>query len=134
MPISQSEAEELGRNYSEAWCSHDPNQVAAFYAADGRIVINDGDPSNGRAEVVDMAKGFFEAFPDLVVRMDSIRTSGTYCVFMWTLEGTNSGPDGTGNRVKISGWEYWRLNNLGEVAESAGHFDEAEYERQLAGS
>lgn len=134
MPISQSEAEELGRKYSEAWCSHDPNQVAAFYASDGRIVINDGDPSSGRAEIADMAKGFFDGFPDLVVRMDSIRTSGTYCVFMWTLEGTNAGPEGTGNRVEISGWEYWRLNHLGEVAESAGHFDGAEYERQLAGS
>jgi uncharacterized protein (TIGR02246 family) len=133
MTISQSEVEELGRKYTEAWCSHDPDQVAAFYAPDGRIVINDGDPSVGRAEVAEMVKGFFDGFPDLIVRMDSIRSSGTYCVFLWTLEGTNSGTDGTGNRVEISGWEYWRLNDVGEVAVSLGHFDEVEYERQLAG-
>lgn len=132
MPISQSQAEELGRKYTEAWCSRDPNAVAAFYAPDGRIVINDGDPSNGRAEVAEMAKGFFDGFPDLVVRMDSIRTSGTYCVYLWTLDGTNTGPDGTGNRVEISGWEYWRLNDDGLVAESRGHFDAEDYERQLA--
>ncbi len=80
-----------------------------------------------------MAQGFFNGFPDLVVRMDSIRTSGTYCVFLWTLEGTNSRPDGTGNWVEVSGWEYWRLTNDGLVAKSKGHFDAADFERQVAG-
>ncbi len=129
MPISQTEAEELGRKCTEAWCSHDPNAVASFYATDGRIVINDGEPSNGRSEVAEMARGFFNGFPDLVLRMDSIRTSGTHCVFLWTLEGTNSGPDGTGKRVEVSGWEYWRLTNDGLVAESKWHFDAADFER-----
>ncbi len=133
MPISQGEAEELGRKYTESWCSHDPNAVASFNATDGRIVINDGEPSNGRSAVAEMAQGFFNGFPDLVVRMDSIRTSGTYCVFLWTLEGTTSGPDGTGKRVEVSGWEYWRLTNDGLVAESKGHFDAADFERQVAG-
>jgi uncharacterized protein (TIGR02246 family) len=134
MAISQSEAEGIGRKYSEAWCSHDPNSVASFYAADGRIVINEGEPSEGRSAVAEMAQGFFNSFPDLVVRMDSIRTSGTYCVFLWTLEGTNSGPDGTGNRVEVSGWEYWRMTADGLVAESNGHFDAEDFERQLAGT
>ncbi len=133
MPISQGEAEELGRKYTEAWCSHDPNAVASFYATDGRIVINDGEPSNGRSAVAEMAQGFFNGFPDLVVRMDGIRTSGTYCVYLRTLEGTSSGPDGTGKRVEVSGWEYWHLTNDGLVAESKGHFDAADFERQVAG-
>ena len=59
MPISQRQAEVLGKKYTQAWCSHDPDAVASFYAADGRITINDGDASNGRAEVAEMAKGFF---------------------------------------------------------------------------
>jgi predicted ester cyclase len=46
------------------------------------------------------------------------------------LTGTNTGPDGTGNRVQISGYELWKIaNDL--IAESQGHFDAAEYERQL---
>ena len=134
MPISQGDAEIIGRKYAEAWCSHDPNSVAAFYAADGRIVINEGEPSEGRSAVAEMARGFFDGFPDLVVRMDGIRTSGTHCVFLWTLEGTNSGPDGTGNRVEVSGWKYWRLTADGLVAESQGHFDAEDFERQLAGA
>ena len=133
MPISQSDAEELGRKYTEAWCSHDPNAVASFYAPDGQIVLNDGEPSSGRPAVAEMARGFYDGFPDLVVRMDGIRTSGTYCVYLWTLEGTNSGPDGTGNRVELSGWEYWRLNDDGLVVESKGHFDAEDFERQVAG-
>ncbi len=133
MPLSHRDAEELGKRCTEAWYSHDPDAVASFYAPDGKITINDGEPSVGRAQVAQMASGFYSGFPDLVVRMDSIRTSGTYCVYQWTLEGTNSGPDGTGNRVVLSGWEYWRLNDDGLVAESKGHFDAEDFERQVAG-
>lgn len=48
-----------------------------------------------------------------------------------TLEGTSAGPDGVGNRVRISGYESWRLGENGLIAESKGHFDEAGYRRQL---
>lgn len=133
MPVTTKQAREMAEAYTEAWCSHSPEAVASFYAEDGLIIINGGEPSKGRAEVAAMAGGFFNAFPDLVVRMDDVRTSGTHTVYLWTLEGTNSGPDGTGNRVNISGWEYWRLTEDGHVAESAGHFDAADYQRQLEG-
>ena len=133
MPMSQREAEEFGKRYTEAWCSGDPDRVASFYAPEGRISINGGEPSVGRAGVAEMARGFFTGFPDLVVRMDMIRSSGTHCVFLWTLEGTNTGPEGTGNRVVASGWEYWRMSDDGLVAESKGHYDAADFERQVAG-
>ena len=51
MPISQAQAEDIGKRYTAAWCAHDPDGVASFYTADGRIIINDGDPSDGRAAV-----------------------------------------------------------------------------------
>ena len=38
---------------------------------------------------------------------------------------------GTGNPVRISGYEEWTLNSEELIAESKGHFDEAEYQRQL---
>jgi hypothetical protein len=34
--------------------------------------------------------------------------------------------------VKISGYEEWRFGPDGLVAESKGHFDEADYKRQLS--
>jgi hypothetical protein len=41
------------------------------------------------------------------------------------------GPGGTGKRVRISGYEVWKIDNSGLIAESKGHFDSADYERQL---
>jgi hypothetical protein len=51
--------------------------------------------------------------------------------FHWILPGTNSGPDGTGKRIRIDGYEFWKIGHDGLIAESKGHFDSAEYERQL---
>ena len=34
-------------------------------------------------------------------------------------------------RVRISGYERWQFDNAGLIAESKGHFDSTEYERQL---
>ncbi|MCZ6871947.1 MAG: SgcJ/EcaC family oxidoreductase [bacterium] len=131
--LTPQQAQEIGRRYTEAWCSHVPEAVASFYTENGRIVINGGEPAEGREAIADMARGFFNAFPDLIVKMDAIRTSGTHSVYLWTLEGTNTGPDGTGNRVEVSGWEYWHMTEDGLVAESAGHFDAVDYERQIEG-
>ena len=41
---------------------------------------------------------------------------------------------GTGNHIRISGYELWKINSVGLIAESSGHFDAAAYERQLKGS
>jgi hypothetical protein len=48
----------------------------------------------------------------------------------WTLTGTNTGPGGTGKRVRISGYELWKVDDDGLIAESKGNFNSAEYERQ----
>ena len=133
MTVTPEQAHEMAEKYTQAWCSHVPEAVASHYAEDGEIVINGGESSAGRAAVAEMARGFFDEFPDFVVKMDDVRTSGTHTIFLWTLEGTNTGSGGTGNRVKISGWEYWRLTEDGHVAESVGHFDAADYQRQLEG-
>jgi hypothetical protein len=51
--------------------------------------------------------------------------------FNWTLTGTNTGPGGTEKRLRISGYELWKIDEDGLIADSKGHFDTAEYERQL---
>jgi len=63
--------------------------------------------------------------------MDRLAIDGRNITYHWTLTGTNSGPSGTGKRVRISGYEEWRFGTDGLVAESKGHFDSADYERQL---
>jgi len=70
-------------------------------------------------------------FPDMVVAMDDVSLEGDHAVYRWTLTGTNAGPGGTGKAVRISGYEEWTFDLNGLIAESNGHFDEAEYQRQL---
>ena len=71
------------------------------------------------------------AFPDLEVTLDNLVDRGDRFVYSWTLTGTNSGPGGMGYPVKISGTETWRLNGDGDIVESQGRFDQADYDRQV---
>jgi predicted ester cyclase len=122
---------EFARGYTEAWCSQDPERVAAHYAAAGSLTINDGAPSIGRAAITEAARSFMVAFPDMQVLMGDLRLEGEKAEYHWTLVGTNAGPGGTGHRVRFSGFEEWTFGGDGLIAESLGHFDQAEYERQL---
>ena len=122
---------EFAAKYAAAWCSQNAASVAAFYAENGSLKINNGNPSVGRKAITASAQGFMTAFPDMVVTMDGTSIDGVHAIFRWTLIGTNTGPGGTGNHVKISGHEEWTIGSDGLIAESKGHFDEADYERQL---
>jgi len=120
---------EFAQRYAEAWCSHDPEKVAAFYAKRGVISINGGPPT----PIADVARGFFLDFPDTVVTFDKLETTPSGSEFHWTFTGTNTALDGAGNKVRISGNELWKIDSDGLIAESKGHFDAADYERQLKG-
>jgi len=123
----------LAIRYTAAWCSQDPAQVASFFAENGSLTINAAPPSVGRQAITADARGFMSAFPDLVVQMDSVERRGSGFVYRWTLIGTNSGPGGTGKHVRISGHEEWTMGADGLISRSLGHYDEAEYARQVHG-
>jgi hypothetical protein len=116
---------EFGTKYTAAWCSQSAASVAAFFSENGSLTINDGAPAVGRTAITTTAQGFMTAFPDMVVAMDSVSLDGGRAVYRWTLTGTNTGPGGTGEAVRISGYEEWTIGADGLIAESEGHFDEA---------
>jgi predicted ester cyclase len=122
---------EFAKRYAKAWCSQNPDSVAAFFAERGSISINNGPPAIGRVAIAREAQAFMTTFPDMVVTFDKLEPRGNRTAFHWTLIGTNTGSGGTGNRVRISGYELWKIDNDGLIAESKGNFDAAEYERQL---
>jgi predicted ester cyclase len=124
---------EFARRYTFAWCSKHPASVAACYAADGSLKVNDNPPAVGRDAITGVVHGFMTDFPDMQVFMDDLRVQGDRLVYRWTLTGTNTGPGGNGNRVRISGFEEWRIGVDGLIAESCGHFDAEDYNRQLKG-
>jgi steroid delta-isomerase-like uncharacterized protein len=129
--VDPSSLRDFGTRYTAAWCSHDPGRVAAFYAEQGTLTINGASPSIGTAAIAAAAQEFMTAFPDLVVTMDGVSVDGDRAIYRWTLTGTNTGPGGNGKAVRISGHEEWTLDQAGLIAASQGHFDEAEYRRQL---
>jgi predicted ester cyclase len=114
-------------------CSEKPESVAAFFAENGSLSVNDGPPAVGRAAIAEVAQGFMRDFPDMIVTMDDVNHESDATKFHWTLTGTNTGPAGTGKRVRINGYELWQFDNAGLIGESKGHFDSAAYERQLRG-
>jgi steroid delta-isomerase-like uncharacterized protein len=130
-PTNEESLTDFATRYAAAWSSQDPESLASFYAEDGALRVNDGDPAAGRAAIAAKAKEFMDAFPDMVVAMDSVSGEGNHATFHWTWTGTNTGPGGTGRSVRITGYEQWTLDEDGLIAESRGHYDEAEYRRQV---
>ena len=89
------------------------------------IAINGGDA----APIVEVAAAFIGAFPDIEVFMDDLvlREDGAV-EYRWTFTGTSAE---TGKSVRVPGFEEWTITPDGLIAESRGHYDQAEYDRQL---
>ena len=117
--------------YAAAWCSQNPASVAAFFAEDGSLTINDGTPSVGRAAITEAAESFMTAYPDMVVEVARLDPFGTSIDFTGTSPGRTPVSGGTGRKVRISGYEEWTLGADGLVAKSLGHYDAADWNRQL---
>ena len=118
------QVEQLARTYTEAWCSRDPARVAAHYVPGGMIAINDGEA----AGISDVAEAFIAAFPDIEVFMDELVFKEDSVEYHWTFTGTSAD---TGKQVRIAGFEEWTIGADGLIVESLGHYDQAEYDRQL---
>jgi len=125
--VTRDELRQFAERYAEAWSSRDPEKVVAFYAKNASICVNDGAPTS----IAEVAQSFMRDFPDMIVTFDKLEPRDDRVAFHWTLIGRHAE---TGNRVRISGYELWKVDNDGLIAESKGHFDAADYEQQLRGS
>jgi uncharacterized protein (TIGR02246 family) len=121
----------LADAYTAAWNTGSAQAVADFYAEDGRIVINRGQPWEGRSGVANMAAGFFADVPDLTLACDGIRRAGDHVVYLWTFTGTHAA---TGNPLRVAGWEEWDLDAALKIKSSLGWFDAEDYARQAGQS
>ena len=130
MSIDPKDVKAMAEAYTAAWNSGSPEKVASFYAEDGRIVINRGEPWIGGAGIAEMAAGFFAEVPDLSLRCDAVRCAGDHVAYLWTFVGHHAK---TKNRLDISGWEEWTLDTDLKVKSSLGWFDAEDYDRQAGG-
>ena len=76
MQASAAELRDFAERYTAAWCSQDAARVASFYAPNGSLTVNDGDPAVGRSPITDLAQSFMTAFPNLVVSPDDLVIAG----------------------------------------------------------
>jgi len=129
-PMSADELKDLATRYTAAWNSQNPASVAGFYAEGATLSVN-GSPAVGREAITAVAEGFMTAFPDMELLMDDLDIQTDLVVYHWTFVGTNTGPGGTGNAVRFSGYEEWTIDDDGLIAGSMGHFDNDEYQYQL---
>ena len=118
--------QDFAARYTAAWCSQNPALVAACFSTDGSLRVNDAPPAVGRIAIAGVAQSFMSDFPDLKVIMDGVEVQGGRAIYRWTLTGSKGG-----RRVRISGFEEWRMAADGLIAESQGHFDSDDYQRQL---
>ncbi len=132
MPEPLAKLMDFAARYTTAWCSQDAAKVAAFFAEDGSLTINDNEPAVGRRAITESVQSFMSAFPDLRVAMDDVKVDGDLAEYHWTLTGRNTGHGGKGNPVRISGIEVWEFGPDGLIRTSKGRFDSGEYRRQLA--
>jgi uncharacterized protein (TIGR02246 family) len=129
MALDHETASSLAAAYTAAWNAGSPEAVAAFYAHDGQIVINRGDPWTGRKGIADMAAGFFAEVPDLRLVCDDVRCAGNHVAYLWTFTGTHAS---TKNPLRVVGWEEWDLDADLKVVASRGWYDADDYARQTA--
>src|SRR5437762_5184410 len=100
-----NELSKFAQRYAKAWCSRDPRKVAAFFAENGSISINNGPPAVGRAAIAKEAEAFMTTFPDMIVTTNKVARDEEGTKFHWTLTGTNTVTGGTETKGRISAYE-----------------------------
>lgn len=129
--MDQKMLDEFAARYAAAWSGGDPEAWAAFYAEDATFRINEGEIARGREAIAAVGQGFMTAFPDMVVALEKVVPTDTGAEFHWRWTGTNIGFGGNGKSVDLTGYEEWTFSSDGLIQSMHGHFDDAEYARQM---
>jgi len=72
MPLDLAQLRDFATRYTAAWCSQNPEAVAAFFSPNGSLKINHAAPSVGRSALTEAARGFMNAFPGLKASMNDL--------------------------------------------------------------
>jgi hypothetical protein len=90
------ELRDFAAHYTAAWCSRNPERVAAFFSPGGSLRVNDDPAAVGRNAITQVVQSFMTAFPHLSVMMNDLLLRGDVVEYYWTLIGTNTGLAGLG--------------------------------------
>ena len=121
----RAELDEFAQRYAKAWCSPESGKRSGFFAENGSSDIERRTADSGAGKRAQDSCNISGHDRDLRQTRAARRPNGI------SLDINRQSDAGTGNHVRISGYELWKIDNDGLIAESKGHFDAAEYERQL---
>lgn len=130
MSLDRKSIESLATEYTAAWNTGSPQNVAAYFAENGEIVINRGPPWRGRTGIAEMAAGFFADVSGMKLTCDGVRCAGPHVIYLWTFVGYAAK---TRNALTVHGWEEWDVGDDLKVNASRGWYDAEDYARQVAG-
>jgi steroid delta-isomerase-like uncharacterized protein len=124
--VSQQLAQ-LGADLIAAWNSHEPDRVAALYAADFvGLDIAQPKPQVGAEGIRRCLTGSFQAFPDLHISADATVIDHCQMVLVWTARGTQQGTlmniPPTGRPVQVQGMTLITIQD-GRIARSQSVWD-----------
>ncbi|MDP8984804.1 MAG: nuclear transport factor 2 family protein [Pseudomonadota bacterium] len=108
MSLARKSIERLAAAYTAAWNTGSPQNVAAYFAENGEIVINRGGPWRGRAGIAEMAAGFFTDVSGMKLTCDGIRGAGSHVVYMWTFTGHAAKTGKCPHRARTGRVGCWR--------------------------
>lgn len=129
--MHQDLADSFGRAYALAWSSQDPERVTDHFADHAVLVINNEHPAQGHEAIAAVARAYMTDFPDLLVTCDRMIRVGHNWHWHWTMTGHNTGPNGTGCRIDISGYEALEFDEENRIVRAEGHFDQEAFDRQM---
>ena len=129
--MDMTQRSDFGTRYAAAWSSQNPAQSGGvlcrkwipdrqWRCAGGRAR---GDHRDG--------SGIHDRVSDMVVKMDLVSRMAATQSFVGRGPVRTRALEALATPFVFSGYEEWTIGADGLIAESKGHFDEAEYQRQL---
>lgn len=125
---------EMLRSYTDAWNSHDPDKVAAYFTNDGvrewELVLSPliGGPTRfeGPPNIASGVKAFMDAVPDLKVELRTMAETDDGAMMEWLVTGTHTGAwggwTGQGEQIAFPGVSVYRIDG-GHFMEERMYFD-----------
>jgi C-1 hydroxylase len=134
--MSRAEQVEIVERITEAWNTHDPDAVAACYAADAvsrDVTITEA--LHGRAAIRNAAAMYMHAFPDIQFEIRRVVCDRDVVCEEWRATATHRGDlmglAATGRRAETAGCNVMRLGDDARIHAETTYWDAAALYRQL---
>jgi steroid delta-isomerase-like uncharacterized protein len=128
----QVTADDFVRSLTDAWNSHDPSRLSAFYTEEATLLDPFyPEPLVGQSAIAQDAADLASAFPDVTFRPTMVIANGATVVVEVLISGTNTGPaqlpagpiPPTNRRVEFSAAGVFDLDAAGKIREERRYFD-----------